>query len=73
MYFFILDLTVGIGKNSCTEEQKKIIKGQIVELLTQYGEIPFLIADGWNSPWGDPTYEMLPFEEVDGWLKREEQ
>ena len=69
LYFSILDLTAGINRHSCTEEQKKIIKGQITELLSTYGEIPFLMVDGWNSPWGGPTYEMLPFEEIDALVK----
>lgn len=69
LYFSILDLTAGIGRKSCTTEQKKMIKGQITELLTEYGEIPFLIVDGWNAPWGGPTYEMLPFEELDSLVK----
>lgn len=69
LYFSILDLTADIGKRSCTEAQKAMIKGQITELLTNYGEIPFLIVDGWNAPWGGPTYEMLPFEELDELVK----
>ena len=69
IYFSILDLTAGIGRKSCTEAQKQLIKGQITELLTNYGEIPFLIVDGWNAPWGGPSYEMLPFEELDSLVK----
>lgn len=69
LYFSILDLTEGIGRKSCTESQKEKIKGQIRELLTNYDEIPFLIVDGWNAPWGGPTYEMLPFEELDSLVK----
>lgn len=69
LYFSILDLTAGIGKNSCTEEQKKLIKGEITELLTNYGKIPFLICDGWSAPWGGPSYDILPFEEVDSLVK----
>lgn len=69
LYFSIMDLTAEIGRHSCTEEQKKLIKGQITELLTSYGEIPFLIVDGWNAMWGGPTYEMLPFEEIDNLVK----
>lgn len=70
LYFSILDLTHGIGKRSCTEEQKTFIKNQIRELLTQYGEIPFLITDGWNaSGWGGPTYDMLPFDEMNRFVK----
>ncbi len=69
LYFSILDITAGINRKSCTEEQKKMIKGQLTELLTNYGEIPFLILDGWNAPWGGPSYEMLPFEELNGLIK----
>lgn len=69
LYFSVLDITAGINRNSCTEEQKKMIRGQLTELLTNYGEIPFLILDGWNAPWGGPSYEMLPFEEIDSLVK----
>ncbi len=69
LYFSILDLTEGIGKNSCTQTQKDYIKGQITELLTNYGKIPFLIVDGWNASWGGPSYEMLSFHELDSHVK----
>lgn len=69
LYFSILDLTAGINRHSCTEEQKKMIKGQLTELLTNYGEIPFLVMDGWNAPWGGPSYDALPFEELDSHIK----
>lgn len=69
LYFSVLDLTHGIGRRSCTDEQKAFIKNQLRELLTNYGEIPFLMVDGWGSPWGGPTFEMLPFEELDSFVK----
>ncbi len=69
LYFSILDLTAGIGKRSCTAEQKQFIKNQITELLTGYGDIPFLMVDGWGSPWGGPSFETLPFEEIDSLVK----
>ncbi len=69
LYFSVMDLTAGIGKRSCTPEQKRLIKGQITELLSNYGEIPFLIVDGWNAMWGGPSYEMLPFAELDDLVK----
>lgn len=69
LYFSILDLTEGINRKSCTEEQKKYIKGQITELLTNYGKIPFLIVDGWSAPWGGPSYDVLPFAELDELVK----
>ena len=69
LYFSILDLTEGIGRRSCTGRQKEYIKGQITELLTNYGEIPFLITDGWGAPWGGPGYDVLPFRELDELVK----
>lgn len=69
LYFSILDLTAGIGRRSCTPGQKELIKGQITELLTRYGPIPFLITDGWAAPWGGPGYEALPFAELDSLVK----
>lgn len=69
IYFSILDLTHGIGRKNCTDEQKEFIKNQIRELLTNYGEIPFIIVDGWSAPWGGPSYKVLPFEELDSLVK----
>ena len=69
LYFSILDLTQGIDRRGCSAKNKEYIKGQLTELLTNYGEIPFVIVDGWQSPWGGPSYEELPFEEVNGWVK----
>lgn len=69
LYFSILDLTQGINRRGCSPENREYIKGQLTELLTSYGEIPFIIVDGWQSPWGGPSYEDLSFEEVDGWVK----
>ena len=69
LYFSVLDLTAGCGRRAFTEEHRKMVFGQIGELLTNYGKIPFLIVDGWNAPWGGPSYEVLPFEEVDAFVK----
>lgn len=69
LYFSILDITAGITRKGITEEQKAMVKGELTELLTNYGEIPFLMLDGWNAPWGGPSYEMLPFEELNGLIK----
>lgn len=69
LYFSVLDLTSGVGRRCCTEEHKRMIKGQITELLTNYGPIPFLIVDGWSAGWGGPSYEVLPFNELDELVK----
>lgn len=70
LYFSMLDLHHRIGRKKCTPEDKQFIKNQLRELLTSYGDIPFLIIDGWNAHWGGPNYEDLPFEEIDEWVKR---
>lgn len=51
-------------------EDKQFIKNQLGELLTNYGEIPFVIIDGWNANWGGPLYDKLPFEEIDEFVKK---
>ncbi|MFC5406265.1 alpha-L-fucosidase [Cohnella soli] len=70
LYFSMLDLHHQIGRKKCTPEHKQFIKNQLEELLTDYGDIPFLIIDGWNAHWGGPNYEELPFEEIDAWVKQ---
>jgi alpha-L-fucosidase len=65
IYFSMLDLHHQIGRKKCTPEDKQLIKNQLTELLTGYGEIPFIIIDGWQAHWGGPSYENLPFEEID--------
>ncbi len=70
LYFSILDLTSKLGRYEFTEEHRKMVLGQISELLSNYGEIPYLVIDGWNAPWGGPSYAVLPFEEVDALVKK---
>jgi alpha-L-fucosidase len=41
-----------------------MIKAQLTELLTRYGEITALIIDGWDAPWSRISYEDVPFEEI---------
>ena len=70
LYFSILDLTQGISRNRPFGDQDyAFIEQQITELLTRYGEIPFLMVDGWSAPWGGPSYKDLPFEKLDGLVK----
>lgn len=69
LYFSMLDLQHDITEKKCTVRDKEFIKAQLRELLENYGEIPFLIFDGWNAPWGGPRQNDLPFEEVDDFVK----
>lgn len=70
LYFSILDLTAKLGRHAFTPAHREMVLGQITELLSNYGEIPYLVIDGWNAPWGGPSYETLPFEEVDALVKK---
>jgi len=53
LYFSIWDRTEGIDSGSLdsgsiTPAQMATITGQLTELLTSYGDIPFLMFDGWT-------------------------
>lgn len=69
LYFSMLDLQHDITSTSCTKKDKLFIKMQLKELLENYGKIPFIIFDGWNAPWGGPTYKNLPFKEINDFVK----
>lgn len=69
LYFSMLDLTRGISRKGCTKADVEYTKAQLTELLTNYGEIPFIIFDGWQAFWGGPSYEAMPYEEIDAHIK----
>lgn len=46
-----------------------MVKAQLTELLTKYGEITALIIDGWDAPWSRISYDEIPFEEIYGLIK----
>ena len=64
LYFSMLDIKHKITSRSCTDSDIEFIKAQLTELLTNYGEIPFIIFDAWNAFWGGPNYTLLPYEEI---------
>jgi alpha-L-fucosidase len=41
-----------------------MVKEQIRELFTNYGEITALFIDGWESPWARISYDEIPFEDI---------
>jgi alpha-L-fucosidase len=69
-YFSILDLREDIRHFNITPDKVQLIKDQLTELLTQYGEITALIIDGWDAPWSRITYEEVPFHEIYALVKR---
>jgi len=64
LYFSILDLRANIRRYAVTRQKIELIKAQLTELLTNYGEVTALIIDGWNAAWSRLTYDEVPFREI---------
>ena len=64
LYFSILDLRANVRPFVVTRQKIELIKSQIRELLTNYGEITALIIDGWNAAWSRISYDEVPFSEI---------
>jgi alpha-L-fucosidase len=64
LYYSILDTHHKLRPNLITHEHIKMVKAQLTELLTNYGEINALIIDGWDAPWSRISYDDIPFEEI---------
>ncbi|MBT1698705.1 alpha-L-fucosidase [Fulvivirgaceae bacterium PWU4] len=69
LYFSILDTHHKLRKGHITPAHVEMVKAQITELLTNYGEITALIIDGWDAPWSRISYDDIPFEEIYGLVK----
>ena len=64
LYYSILSLRDDIRHFNITPDKVQLVKDQLTELLTNYGEIDILITDGWNAPWSRINYEEMPFWEI---------
>lgn len=64
LYYSILDTHHKLRPNAITRKHIDMIKAQITELLSNYGEIGALIIDGWDAPWSRISYDDVPFEEI---------
>lgn len=64
LYYSILDMRDDIRHFDITREKIQLIKDQMTELFTNYGEIDALIIDGWDAPWSRITYDEVPFAEI---------
>jgi alpha-L-fucosidase len=64
LYYSILDTHHRLRPNAITHKHIDMIKAQLTELLTKYGEIGALIIDGWDAPWSRISYDDVPFEEI---------
>lgn len=70
LYYSILDTHHKLRPGFITQEHIRMVKAQLTELLTEYGEIDALIIDGWDAPWSRISYEDIPFQEIYRLVKR---
>jgi alpha-L-fucosidase len=70
LYFSIFDLRADIRPYQITPQKVELIKAQLTELLTNYGEITMMIFDGWNASWTRVYYDQLPFRTIYDHVKR---
>jgi len=69
LYFSILDLRANIRRYAVTAQKIEMIKDQLKELLTNYGEITMMIFDGWNASWSRLWYDQIPFRDIYDYVK----
>jgi len=64
LYYSILDLRADIRPYNIDATKVDLMKAQLSELLTNYGEITALIVDGWSAAWSRIYYDQLPFRTI---------
>lgn len=62
LYYSILDTHARLRPKCITPQHIEMIKEQLRELLTNYGEITALIIDGWDAPWSRISYDDVPLK-----------
>lgn len=70
LYYSILDTHHKLRPGFISKSHIDMIKAQLTELLTNYGEITAFIIDGWDAPWSRISYEEVPFEDIYRLVKR---
>jgi len=61
LYYSIWDSTHEIDRGKITPEKMEFIKGQITELLTNYGKVDYFVMDGWFWRMG---HKEVPYHEI---------
>ena len=64
LYYSILDTHHKLRPHHITPQHIEMVKAQLTELLTNYGEITALVIDGWDAPWSRISYDEVPFEDI---------
>lgn len=65
LYFSIWDRHNGIENGGLKEEE--LVMNQLTELLTNYGEIPLIIFDGWNWKMG---HQAISYQRIYNHIKK---
>ncbi len=66
-YYSIRDRTARIAgdpeQGESSPEKIELIKNQLAELLTSYGDILHIVFDGWGNTWHEsPSFSQIPYE-----------
>jgi alpha-L-fucosidase len=69
LYYSILDTHHDLRPGHIAPHHIRMIKDQLGELLTGYGEIEAVIIDGWDAPWSRISYDEIPFEDIYRFIK----
>ena len=64
LYYSILDTHHMLRPGHINQKHVELVKEQIRELFSNYGEITALFIDGWESPWARISYDEIPFEDI---------
>ena len=64
LYYSLLDTHHKLRPGWINSQHIDMVKAQLTELLTGYGEITALIIDGWDAPWSRISYDIIPFAEI---------
>lgn len=64
MYYSVLDTHHDLRPGHITAKHIDMVRQQITELFSNYGEITALFIDGWESPWARISYNDIPFEDI---------
>jgi alpha-L-fucosidase len=63
-YYSLLDTHHKLRPGWINPQHTEMVKAQLIELLTRYGEITALVIDGWDAPWSRISYDDVPFAEI---------
>ncbi len=67
LYYSVWDSTHGIERGVINDEKMEFIKGQITELLSNYGKVDYFVIDGWFWRMG---HHQVDYHEIRSLIKQ---